>query len=128
MVASGLGSRRQQTKVADAVLVRLPNMLDQTIEELLSGDGGLVDPIIVQLVAVAKPHMMGVKLQDAAIGDGQPPDVAGDVGQKLVLVRTAMFRYVPEDYPLIVDVLEQLLLSQIRAEPALAHLQFQSIE
>jgi hypothetical protein len=32
------------------MLVRLSNMLDQSIEELLSGDGVLADSIIVQLV------------------------------------------------------------------------------
>lgn len=45
-VASRLGSRGQQIEVPDAVLVRLPNMLDQAIEELLDGNVGLVDPIV----------------------------------------------------------------------------------
>ena len=72
-------------------------MLNQTIEELLGGDGGLVGPIIILLVTVAKPHMMGVKLQDPAVGDGRAPDVAGDISQKIMFVRAAMFRYLPED-------------------------------
>jgi len=77
------------------VLVRFPNMRDQTIEELPGGNGNFVDPVIVQLVAIEKPHMIGVKLQDAAVRDGRTPDVAGNISQKVVPARTAMFFYVP---------------------------------
>ena len=42
-------------------------MLDQTTDELFGADGSLVDAIIVQLVAVEKPHMTVIKPQDAAV-------------------------------------------------------------
>ena len=88
-------------------------MFDQTIEELPGGGGVLVYPIIVQFVAEAKPHMMRVKIQEAAVGDGRTPDVAGDIGQKIALVRIAMFLYVPKKSWLIVD--SSNCFSQVRA-------------